>query len=137
AERTARWPDTRPAGEDDMAGSRISTIPACRIKPGTLRAPSQNYAKAVSASSAPSLPSRTTNGPKRAAIWARKSSPPAGKAGHHRNKREWRDSRGYWCLNRHRSRGGILIHHLLGRGPSSTLDDLGIERVSIVRAGGR
>jgi hypothetical protein len=38
---------------------------------------------------------------------------------HHRNKREWRDSRSYWCSNRHRSRGGILIHHLLGRDPST------------------
>ena len=34
-----------------------------------------------SASSAPSWPSRTMNGPKPAAIWARKSSPPARKAG--------------------------------------------------------
>jgi hypothetical protein len=34
-----------------------------------------------SASSEPSWPSRTTNGPKPAATWARESSPPARKAG--------------------------------------------------------
>lgn len=98
-----------------MAG----TILACRIMRGTLRAPSQNYAKAVSGSSAPSLPSRTTNGPKRAAIWAGNPRRLQERQEHHRNKREWRDSRSYWCSNRHRSRDGILIHHLLGRGPST------------------
>lgn len=32
------------------------------------------------------------------------------------NQRDWRDYRCHWCLNRNRSRGGHLIHHLPGRG---------------------
>src|SRR6266571_678280 len=35
--------------------------------------------------------------------------------GKQRNQRKGSDNRGYWCLNRNRSRGGHLIHHLPGR----------------------
>lgn len=118
-----------------MSGSRISTIPACRIKPGTLRAPSQNYAKArvrlvgtvLTEQNDEWTEARRYMGPEILA---------ACKKGRNttETKREWRDSRGYWCLNRHRSRGGILIHHLLGRGPST--EDAPVRRVGRSRADG-
>ena len=78
---TTSWRSPRsPARSGARCGATIPRNASIRRSAGgPTWSASSRPATPSSASSAPSSPSRTTNGPRRAAIWAPKSSPPAGK----------------------------------------------------------